>query len=147
MTHIDQDPDKLEEIIRNPDLLDRLGSSDLKRVGKFLARTLVTVGNRADATERSNLSLQIRLLEVTGGNPPDWSYLHADEAMNLHVFTGFSAVKSDTSWVVCGEENGVLRPIYEYDFEDYGTTEAESRARLMLVHLRQTFIPRTKETT
>lgn len=135
----------LQEIIRNPNLVDRMTSADLKRVVKHLQQTVLLVGQRASVAELSYNQLLARLLEITGGEQPMWSYLHRDEALRLHTFTGFNVVQDAQSWVVCGEENGVLHPVYEYDLEDFGTTVAESRARLMLSHLRQTFQPRTKD--
>ena len=135
--------DTLKEVVANPNLLDRMGSADLKRVGKALSKTLINIGNRAGAAEEAWQQALIRLLEMTGGQPPTWSYLHREEALRMHLFTGFEVIQDDHAWVTCGCESGsVLHPIYEFDFEEFGPAGAETRARNMLVHLRQSFTPR-----
>lgn len=143
--------DALKEVVANPNLLDRMGSADLKRIGKGLANALINVGNRAGAAEEAWQQSLIRLLELTGGQPPSWSYLHREEALRMHLFVRFEVVQDDHAWVTCGSEDGeVLHPIYEFDFKEFGLMEAETRARNMLVHLRQSFTPRTstpKETS
>lgn len=145
--------DQIGAALERPALLDRLGSSDLKRVGKKLCALTIELGNRSIRAERKVNDLELinellhqRIHELTGSKPPQWSYLHKDEALRLHVFSGFSTITADTGCIVCGEEEGVLHPIYEFDFEDLGKTPAEEAAQAMLVHLRQSFIPRPKET-
>lgn len=144
--------EQAELALANPQLLDRLGSSDLKRLGKLLVRLLHNVGaaseQRKSQCEDLELNceiLRIRVLELTGTRPPDWSYVHKEEALRLHAFTGFFSVDDENSCVVCGEEAGVGHPIYEYDYDDLGRAQAAEAARLMLVHLRQTFLPRKKD--
>lgn len=144
--------EQVEKILANPDLCDRLGTADLKRVVKFLARLTNNVGTRAGQHQRQALDLDLtcevlrsRIAELVGSKPPAWSYLHKEEALRLHVFSGFSTVTDEHAVIVCGEEDGALHPIYEYDFDDHGKTLAAEAAQSMLVHLRQTFTPRTKE--
>lgn len=144
--------EQVEAILGNPELADRLSSADLKRVNKWLVRLVMNVGARggnAEARLRDmelhNELLHARIRELTGAKPPAWSYLHKEEALRLHAFDDFAVVADTHGSVVCGEENGVLHPIYEYDFAELGTTQAVEAAQSMLVHLRQTFIPRNKE--
>lgn len=139
--------DLLKQIVRNPNLLDRMGSADLKRVGKMLCQTIEKVGIRAAHAEQNLDQVTARCLELTGGRPPAWSYLHEQEAHRLHEFTGFTTLLSEETWIVCGDDpdGNTMHPIYEYDLADFEPGQAESQARIMTAHLRQTFCPRTKE--
>lgn len=51
-------PDKLREIVRCPELLENMGTADLKRAGKMLSLTLIRVGERCAKAE-----LQVGKLE------------------------------------------------------------------------------------
>lgn len=144
--------DQVNAALANPEMLDRIGSADLKRCGKMLAKLANLVGSRCAKAEKRLLDmelncelLQARIRELTGAKPPQWSYLHREEALRLHAFSGFAVVQDEHASVVCGEENGTLHPIYEYDFDDLGTKPAGEAAQAMLVHLRQTFTPRNAE--
>lgn len=136
-------PERIEKIIGNPDLLDRFGSSELKQIGKKLAQTVINVGYRATVAERKAELLEKQIASAHGVEElPRWSYMHRDEVMRACDFTGFHLVKDDHAQVVCGEEAGTLYPLYEYDFEDFGFTDAEKRAQTMVAHLRHCFTPR-----
>lgn len=136
--------EKLKEIVGNPNLVDRMGSADLKRVCKLLAQTIMKVGQRAADAECTVGLLQFRVQELTGRRPPEWSYLHKEEVQHLHEFTSFTVEKAEHAYVVCGAEptENTMHPLYEYDLEDFAE-DAESRARVMCAHLRETFLPRT----
>lgn len=145
--------DQVNAILQNPELVDRIGTADLKRINKMLCKLALSLGARAQRaeTQLTDLDLNCELLharirELTGDQPPTWSYLHKEEALRMHAFSAFSIVADTHASVVCGEEDGVLHPIYEFDFDDLGLGQAVEAAQAMLVHLRQTFTPRTKET-
>lgn len=137
-------PEKLKEIVRDSSLADQMGSADLKRTCKMLAGALVKVGERAAKAEQDLAKVTARSLELTGGRPPCWSYLHTQEALRLHEFLDFLVVRSGEVWAVCGKDQKSKRmhPIYEYFLKDYIDLSAEHHARMMTAHLRQTFLPR-----
>ena len=145
MTQVDW-PERLKEIVQNPNVADRLGTADLKRACKMLAKTVLRVGAAADETALVNQLLQQRIRELTGRRPPEWSYMHQEEVQLLHRFNGFSVEEAEHAFVVCGREPGntTLRPLYEYDLQDYDEPhEARSQAQLMCSQLRETFLPRS----
>lgn len=141
---VERTKDLVQKALADPSTLDRLTSGDLKGVAKMLVGTLIKVGQRYEEVELQLDRVTGRCLELSGGVPPLWSYAHQQEVELLHHFTEFHLVKDDDSWVVCGVETdpNLMRPLYEYDLADFGDTVAESHARLMAAHLRQTFLPR-----
>ena len=60
MTQVDW-PERLKEIVQNPNVADRLGTADLKRACKMLAKTVLRVGAVADETALVNQLLQQRI--------------------------------------------------------------------------------------
>lgn len=138
--------EKLKDIVRDPSLLDRMGSSDLKRAGKMLVGALNRVGERAARAEQDLARVTARNLELTGGRPPSWSYLHREAVELLHEYTGFEARRTSNAWTVFGIDSaGGSHALYEYDFAGLGMTQSASASRLMVSHLRQSFLPRTQE--
>lgn len=138
--------DQVQQILIDPKAADSLTSSTLKKIIKGMAQVILGLGSRLQSAEDNYERTLLRLLEVTGGMHPEWSYIHKEEANRLHAFTSFSLMPDETGILVCGHEDGKLYPIYEFDFSDFGGTEgAHKPARLMLAHLRQTFLPRVKE--
>lgn len=135
---------KIQAVLDNPNLLDRMGSADLKRVGRQLVSLVMNVGKRAALAETSSNKMTARILELVGGCVPDWSYVHPEEACRLHEFQAFEVIKDEAAWLVCGleQQGGLSVAIYEYDVADHGDAHAESKARLMASHLRLTFQPR-----
>lgn len=153
--------DMLKEVIRHPERLDKMGSADLKRVGKGLAITICKVGERAAKAEqaledqgkaenpdlialkRDYDLMTARNIELTGGRPPEWSYLYKANIEVLHHYIEFVVKKNSKQATVFGIlEGDVLKPLYDFDYKGMGVSQATGAARLMAVHLRQCFVPR-----
>lgn len=154
-------PERIKEIMRNPLLVDKLGSADLKRACKMMAGTLLRVGERAAHAEiqldRVKLSGELQLsqdlnrvtahnLVLTGGRPPSWSYLYKEAVENLHLYLEFEVKRMSKGYTVLGvSEEGKRIPLYDFDFAGLGVSQANSAAHLMAAHLRQSFVPRENQ--
>lgn len=150
--------DTIKEVIRDQSILDKMGSADLKRIGKALTLTIIRVGERAakaenaleqkgyvtnDGLKEAFDSVTARNIELTGGRPPEWSYLYRDNVDVMHHFVEFVVKKNAKQATVFGIlEGGDIRPLYDFDYKGLGVTQATGAARLMAVHLRICFVPR-----
>lgn len=150
--------DTIKEVIRDPKLIDKMGSADLKRISKALTLTIVRVGERAaraeTALEQGGMvsdeglreafnSVTARNIELTGGRPPEWSYLYRDNVDVLHHFIEFEMKTTQKGVSVFGVlEDWEAKPLYDFDFADLGVSGANRSAHLMTTHLRQCFAPR-----
>ena len=137
--------EKVTAVMQNPRRLELMTKQELKDCCKGLISTVLAVGQRCGQAEADLNRQTAWALTMVGAEPGKWSYLHRDEVLRLAEFTGFELGKNEASWLVCGETENTLTAIYEYDEEEFPNGEAESLARRMLVHLRQSFQPRKSE--
>lgn len=137
--------EKLPEILARPGLLDRMTRSELRECSMALISTVLLTGERCAKAEQDLNRQTAWALSMVGVDQGKWSYVHRDEVLRLAEFSAFDVWKHEDCWLVCGEAAGKLAAIYEYDEEEFPDGEAESLARRMLVHLRQSFQPRNSE--
>lgn len=159
-------PELVKEYVEDPNLIDKLGSSDLKRVSKMMARVVMHVSHRTARAELQAKALQKELAEapkaddatlqadlkralarnliLTGGRPAAWSYLYKEACELLHVYVDFEAKRGSKGWTVFGvDAEGQLHKLYDYDYAGLGVSQAAAEARLTAAHLRQSFNPRS----
>ena len=160
----------LQQIVRQPSLLDRYGSADLKKIGKLLVSLVLATGNRAAVAEEAHAELlnqvyslgerlakseekttellgQVFLLD--GEVVPPYSYLHKEEVLNVCRFTEFHLHEDEQGSTVCacgGTGDGTLHALYEFDWADFGRAQANENCRQMVTHLRRSFTPRQPKT-
>lgn len=137
--------EKVTTLLQNPRLVDQMTKEELKGCCRTLMTTALALGQRSVDAEADLNRQTAWALTMVGADQGKWSYLHRDEVLRLAEFTGFELGKNEASWLVCGETENTLTAIYEYDEEEFPNGEAESLARRMLVHLRQSFQPRKSE--